>query len=59
MTPEYVTLGQIAERTHYKRKYLANNWPRILSGVRPHKFPNCQKLLFSWQEVEHLLLQPK
>lgn len=57
---EFVTIKTIAERTGYSAKYLQNHWPRILAGVRPLKLsPNCRKILFPWEEIEKLLLQPK
>lgn len=45
---EFVTLKQIAERTHYSLGYLRNHWPRLLA-LKPMGFG--RKLLFDWSKV--------
>ncbi len=60
MTREIVDLKTIAQRLKYSTKYLQNDWPRLLPGIRPLKLKaNCRRLLFYWDEIEKLLTKEK
>jgi len=56
------TMGtqEIAESLNLSRKYVQNNWPEILPGIKPVK-PNTKyrQLRFPRVEVQKLLAQPK
>ena len=56
------TMGtqEIAESFNLSRKYVQNNWPEILPGIKPVK-PNCRyrQLRFARADVRKLLAQPK
>jgi hypothetical protein len=64
MRQEYLldTMGtqEIAESLNLSRKYVQNNWPEILPGIKPVK-PNCRyrQLRFARADVRKLLAQPK
>jgi len=64
MRQEYLldTMGtqEIAESLNLSRKYVQNNWPEILPGLKPVK-PNCRyrQLRFARADVRKLLAQPK
>jgi hypothetical protein len=59
MPRELVDIKTIAERLKYSVKYVRNNWPELLPGVRPVKLGANRAIRFYWDEVEGLLAQPK
>ncbi|MFA5350262.1 MAG: hypothetical protein WC357_02890 [Candidatus Omnitrophota bacterium] len=60
MAREIVDLKTIAQRLKYSVKYLQNDWPRLLPGIRPLKLKaNCRKSLFYWDDIEKLLIKEK
>ncbi len=55
-----VGIEEVAEKLHLKPKYVRNHWTTLLPGILPRKTrPEQRKLLFSENEVDNLLLQPK
>lgn len=60
MAREIVDLKTIAQRLKYSVKYLENDWPRLLPGIRPLKLgPNRRRILFFWDDIEKLLTKEK
>lgn len=56
---EYVSLKTIAERTGYSEKYLYNEWPTILFGIKPFKLVTNGKKLFRWSDIVQRLNEAK
>ena len=60
MAREIVDLETIAQRLKYSVKYLQNDWPKLLPGVRPLKLKaNCRRILFLWDDIEKILMKEK
>lgn len=60
MAREIVDLETIAKRLKYSVKYLQNDWPKLLPGIRPLKLgANRRRILFFWDDIEKLLTEEK
>ena len=60
MKKELVDIKTIAKRTGYSLRYIRNNWPQLLPGIKPLKLgPNRRRILFFWEDIEELLLKDK
>ena len=59
MAKEIVTLEEIAQRLKYSTRYMANNWYKLLPGIKPVKLGVNRNLRFFWDDIEQLLLKDK
>lgn len=59
MPREIIDTKIAAQRLNYSHKYFQNNWVRLIPGLRPVFLPGGRKILFYWDDIEKLLLQPK
>ncbi len=59
MAREIVDIETVAQRLKYSVSYMRNNWPKLLSGVRPVKLGPNRAIRFFWEDILELLSKPK